>query len=270
MPALPPPGPLARAALGTWRARMINEYTSHHVFDGLARQLGRAGRLEEAEACAAFSREEQRHGVLCGAVVEALGGEARFAELPGSTFPEHADVPVVEGIARNLISISCLSETVAVALIGAERLSMPEGPLRDLLTTIYADEVGHARFGWRLAAAIVRELDMSARSRLGDYLRVAFAHLEEHELAHLNPGVAPPPEGAALGLCNGQDARELFYATVAEVIVPSLVAMGCPPRGRWRAAAVNPAYRSGTPRNDAASDSKIARRGSSARNTSLK
>jgi hypothetical protein len=126
-----------------------------------------------------------------------------------------------------------LSETVAVSLIGAERLEMPEGELRDLLTSIYADEVGHARFGWRLVATLVKQLDEQSVARLSDYLAVALAHLEEHELAHLNPHAVPPAEGASLGLCNGGDARTLFYATVAEVILPGLEAIGIAAHRAW-------------------------------------
>ena len=53
-----------------------------------------------------------------------------------------------------MLSICCLSETVAVSLIGAERIEMPDGELRELLTKIYADEVrpDHCRAGatsWR-------------------------------------------------------------------------------------------------------------------------
>jgi hypothetical protein len=171
--------------------------------------------------------------ILCGAVVEALGAEAR-AQVPDRTpFPEHADATPREAALRNLISISCLSETVAVSLIGAERIEMPEGPLRDLLTGIYADEIGHARFGWRLAGAAVPRLSAAERARLERYLAVAFAHLEAHELAHLPVDLAPPAEAVALGLCSGADARTLFYETVAEVILPHLEALDLDVRRAW-------------------------------------
>jgi hypothetical protein len=225
---------LAEMALATWRGRMINEHTSAAVFEGLSRQLELAGMEPELVAeCASFADEERRHGVLCGAVVEALGGEAIFERPDTAEFPEHEDVSRKEAALRNILSISCMSETVAVALIGAERLEMPEGPLHELLTRIYADEVGHARFGWRLAGRLAADLDDEARARVGDYLAVAFAHLEEHELAHLNPNAAPPPEGACLGLCNGKDARVLFYDTVTDVIVPGLEAIGLPGKKAW-------------------------------------
>jgi hypothetical protein len=234
MPEVPAIPYLAASAKETWLGRMVNEYASSTVFASLAQQLARAGFSdEEVNACNAFAGEERRHGVLCGAVVEALGGEALapFPERP--RFPEHDDVTRTEAVLRNLLSVCCLSETVAVSLIGAERLEMPEGPLRELLTSIYADEVGHARFGWTIVNRMVTTLDQETKARLGRYLAVAFEHLERHELAHLPMDRSPPPEGVALGLCSGSDARVLFYETVSEIIVPRLSALGLPAERAW-------------------------------------
>lgn len=229
---------LRDAAVATWRARMVNEYGSARVFEALARQFEGAALSNELVAqVRGFAEEERRHGVLCGAVVEALGGAA-LAEVPeGAEYPLHEDAPsLLEAALRNMLSICCLSETVAVSLIGAERLEMPEGELRDLLTTIYSDEVGHSRFGWRTLGLLAPGLDAATKLRLADYLEVAFVALVEHELAHLPVGSVPPPEGAALGLCSGRDARRLFFDTVEEVVVPGLEQHGIPARRAWKVA----------------------------------
>jgi hypothetical protein len=230
VPALPH---LYASARATWLGRMVNEHTSASVFEGLAVQMDEA-RLDRAlvESCRTFAQEERTHGALCGAVVEALGGRAEAPARSDEAFPMHRGVGAIEGVLRNLLSISCLSETVAVSLIGAERLEMPAGPLRELLTRIWADEFGHARFGWKVVPDLLPRLTTTQRERLNAYLAVAFAHLERHELAHLPP-VRPPPEGAALGLCSGVDARALFYATVHDVIVPSLDALGLSGSTAW-------------------------------------
>ncbi|HTQ45462.1 MAG TPA: ferritin-like domain-containing protein [Polyangiaceae bacterium] len=224
---------LYASARATWLGRMVNEHASARVFEGLALQMEEAG-LERSlvKSCRTFAQEERTHGALCGAVVEALGGRAEARARQEEAFPMHRTVAPIEGVLRNLLSISCLSETVAVSLIGAERLEMPAGPLRELLTRIWADEFGHARFGWKVVPDLLPRLTKTERERLGTYLAVAFAHLERHELAHLAP-VRPPPEGAALGLCSGVDARALFYATVHDVIVPSLDALGLRASHAW-------------------------------------
>lgn len=233
-PAVPVHPELTVAAIETWRGRMANESASSAVFAALARQLEEAGVPDaEVRACEAFSREETRHGVLCGAVVEALGGEALAVLPPPETFPRHEGVAPMEAALRNVLSVACLSETVAVALIGAERAEMPDGELRELLTSIWADEIGHARFGWSFVQRNVATLDDAARRRLSLYLRVAFRHLERHELAHLPATARPPEEGVALGLCDGRAARNLFYATVARVIVRRLDELGLQASVAW-------------------------------------
>lgn len=224
-------------AINTWRGRMINEHSSARVFEGLAEQFAAAGMNDLVPTLREFAAEERRHGVLCGAVVEALGGEAVAEVADGPAYPLHEDAATpLEAALRNMLSICCLSETVAVALIGAERLEMPAGELRDLLTKIYADEVGHSRLGWRTLGEVAPRLDAETKERLGDYLEVAFPHLVEHELAHLPLSSQPPPEGVAYGLCSGADARALFMDTVHEVIIPGLEAHGIPARRAWEKA----------------------------------
>ena len=226
------------AAQRTWLRRMVNEHGSAPVFEGLARQLRRAGAgADRIEACVRMAEEERTHGVLCGAVVEALGGEARAPEKVTHAFPEHLDATPLEAVTRNILSTCCLAETVAVAIISAEREEMPSGDLRRLLGTILADEVGHARFGWRFLAEAAPDFDAAMRDRLGAYLRLAFASLEEHELVGLPITARFPAEAAAFGLCNGREARELFYATVNEVVIPRLEAHGLPAADAWRARA---------------------------------
>ena len=220
-PALEAPAHLREAAIGTWHARMINEYASSRVFVALARQLEACGLEEEADEVHGFAEEERRHGVLCGAVVEALGGTARGTLFEAPRWPEHRDAPPRAALLRNVISICCMSETVAVALIGAERLEMPEGELRDLLTRIWADEVGHARFGWRLLERMARTLTAQEKEAIRAYLPTAFAHLEAHELAHL-PERGAPAGGESLGLCSGKGARVLLRETIDEVIAPRI------------------------------------------------
>lgn len=220
--------PRARgSAIATWRGRMINEWGSSRVFAALAEQMMRAGMPSATvEEITRFAEEERSHGVLCGAVVEALGGEAT-ASLPDCpALPEHADADLEIAVLRNVLSICCLSETIAVSLIAAERLEMPEGALRELLTRIWADEIGHARFGWTLLAEVVPTLSPERRALLAAYVPTALAHLVEHELAHLPPTHGTPPGGKELGLCAGHDARGLFFETVDQVIRPRLSAFG--------------------------------------------
>ena len=221
----------------TWRGRMVNEYGSSFVFEQFAEQCSRHAktlRFEEStlERLKEFAQEERRHGVLCGAVTKAFGGAAKAPALNSPPFPFHEEVEPLEGILRNLLSICCLNETVAVALIAAEREDMPAGVLKDILTEIWSDECGHAHFGWRQLASWLPD-DVDLKRRLGDYLAIAFGHLESHELSHLPLSSNPPLEGAQYGLCSGKEARALFYATVEGIIIPNLETYGIPARWSW-------------------------------------
>jgi hypothetical protein len=235
LPAVPDLPQLWPAAIATWRGRMVNEYQSAEVFGALAVQAQRAGLAAPlSDELREFEAEERRHGVLCGSVVEALGGVAASRVSVPRRLPEHAGCAPLEAFVRNVLSVSCLSETVAVALIGAERLEMPESELRELLSRIWADEIGHARFGWRVAQELVPPLGATTRERLSLYLRVALRHLELHELAHLPLESRPPAAGVALGLCSGADARTLLYETIDQAILPQLETLELDAKGAWR------------------------------------
>jgi hypothetical protein len=223
-----------RAAIATWLGRMVNEHVSAQVFAGLIPQLMRAEISGERQAqVAEMIADEMRHARQCAAVVDALGGEA-IGELPEIVpVPTHDDASPLEALLRNVLSICCMSETVAVALIGAERLESGPAPLRATLTTILADEVQHARFGWTLLEEVRPRLDDVLRARLSRWLVAAFAHLKEHELAHLPAGGAPSKAASEVGVCDGMAARALFFDTVERVIVPGLEGHGFAARAAW-------------------------------------
>src|SRR6185295_9716917 len=96
------PRHLFQEAIPTWLARMVNEYSSADVFEALAPQLAKAGFASElSRECDSFAAEERRHGVLCGALVQALGGQAVAQVRPRATFPLHPDAPMRSAALRN-------------------------------------------------------------------------------------------------------------------------------------------------------------------------
>ncbi len=225
-----------KAAQVTWRARMVNEHISSRVFAALLPQMMKAGVRPALQAkVAKMIADELRHARSCAAVVAALGGEAR-AELPYlEDVPEHRDAAPLEALLRNVLSICCLSETVAVALISAEYFELESSAIGDVLKHILADEVRHARFGWELLDEVMPSVDDATRSRLNEYLEVAFQHLHDHELAHLPACGQLSDNAARAGVCDGFAARALFFDTIDDVIVPGLQAHGLSAKKAWRA-----------------------------------
>ena len=58
-------------------------------------------------------------------------------------------------------------------------------------------------------------------------------NIAELRLYYFPEDSRPPPEGVALGLCSGSDARKLFFDTVEQVIVPGLEMHGIPAARAW-------------------------------------
>ncbi len=235
---LPDLDPTERAsAIETWRGRMINETISARVFAAMIPQALAAnvssGFLERVARAAS---DELRHGRQCAAVVKALGGDPVAQIETLAPVPSHDDATPLEALLRNVLSVSCLSETVAVALIGAERLRVGPQGIQATLSHILADEVQHARMGWILVEQLAATLDAATVNRLNAYLIVAFRHLVAHELAHLPEGPPPSPDAMAVGVCDGGEGRTLFFDTVQTIIVPRLQALGFDAHSAWRAA----------------------------------
>jgi len=221
-------------AARTWRGRMVNEHISAQVFAGLVQQGMRAALPPGLQA--QFPKaiaDEYRHAEQCAAVVVALGFEP-VAPLPEiEPLPQHEDVGPLEGFLRNCVSVGCMSETIAVSIIRAEHAELEGTPLGELLGTILADEVQHARLGWTVLGLLAPRMDDAARERMNAYLVDAFFHQIEFELPHLPVNIGLRAEVTQAGVCDGGAARGLFFDTMEQVIVPKLEEAGFDAQGAW-------------------------------------
>jgi len=235
LPDLPELSDADRAvAVRTWRGRMVNEHISAQVWSSLLGQAMRATLPAKVLAgVAEAASDELRHAEQCAAVVSALGGQPVAHLPPLETVPDHAEVPPLEGFLRNLISVGCMSETVAVSVIRAEHAELDGSALSSVLDTILADEVQHARLGWEVLGLVAPLLDDGARARLDAYLVDALVHQVDHELAHLPLHNGASPEAAQAGVCDGGFARAVFFDTITDVIVPGLERAGLDANAAW-------------------------------------
>lgn len=216
-----------QAAIDEWTGRMVNEHVSARVFAALLPQMMAAGvdpRFQSAAADAAV--EELRHARLCAAVVESLGGAALASVPELDEVPRHDDAEPLEALLRNVISISCLNETVAVALLDRGRQIVAESALRRIITEILADEVGHARLGWRMLDDLMPRTDAAMRSRLGAYLVPAFRQLFERHFCSAE--AARPPAAQVVGVEDRLQSTHIFLEVVSDVILPRLATFGLP------------------------------------------
>ena len=189
---------------------------------------------EETYRVADMVRQELDHARLCAKVLVAIGAE------PVADLPELADVPShedatspLEAVLRNVISIGCCSETVAVALVATERELAGPPALRRVLDQILRDEIKHSRFGWRLVSRIAPSLSSRERASLGEYLVDAFAHQVRFHAPFLEMPCARGP-GLALGAPHGRSNWLVFTTTMDDIVVPGLERCGLPAREAWR------------------------------------
>jgi len=223
------------AARTNWRERMASEHASARVFGALVGGMMNAGLpAAETSRVADMVRQELDHAALCAKVLTALGAEAVAAIVDLPPVPAHEDASPLEGILRNVISVGCCSETVAVALVATEREQAGPLSLRRVLDQILRDEIKHSRFGWRILGRFAPALSVAERASLGDYLVDAF----EHQLRFHAPFLSMPcasEAGVAIGAPHGRSSWLVFVATMETIVVPGLERSGLPAAEAWRA-----------------------------------
>jgi hypothetical protein len=222
------------AARTNWMERMASEHASARVFGALVAGMMNAGLpADETYRVADMVRQELDHARLCARVLVSLGAQpvAELAELP--PVPEHADATPLEAVLRNVISIGCCSETVAVALVATEREQAGPPPVRRVLDQILRDEIKHSRFGWRLVSRLAPSLSPRERASLGDYLVDAFAHQIRFHAPFLDMPCASDA-GLAIGAPHGRSNWLVFVSTMEEIVVPGLERCGLAAAEAWR------------------------------------
>lgn len=219
--------PARVAAIAEWQGRMVNEHVSARVFAQLIPQLMRAGVDAKVQAdVAAMIAQELAHARLCAGVVEALGGAAVMPMPALPDVPVHDDAEPREAVLRNVLAISCLEETVAVALLESGRQLAGPPAIRAIMTEILADEIGHARLGWQLAARLLPACDRRLRARLSEYLVPAFRQLLARYWVPDEVPLADRIAAPEVGVDDARAASRLFLDVLAQVIVPGLEAHG--------------------------------------------
>lgn len=231
------------AARKNWRERMVSEHASARVFAGLVAPMMRAG-IPEAEVhrVSRMVTQELDHARLCARVLHALGGEP-VAELPRlDEPPRHDGISPLAAVLRNVISVGCCSETVAVALVSTERELAGPPALRDVLDRILADEIKHSRLGWRLVARYAPALSARDREDVDLYLPDVFAHQLRFHAPFLEMGCASAT-GTAIGAPHGRSNWAVFLACFTQTIVPGLESVGLDARAAWETAVAEVAPR---------------------------
>ncbi len=198
-----------------WLVRERVEREAALMFAGLARGLrglgvGAAipGLAEKAAA------DEEDHAARCRRIVEA--SEPGVAPLepgaPARLGP--AELGARERVIYEAVALSCVTETLSVALLGSMREVVTDALVGETVRRILRDEIEHARIGWAVLAAEAR--------------RGSVAWLAPHVAGMVRGAVAAGDregEGAELsgyGILTRARVDAVVRGTLDEVILPGL------------------------------------------------
>ena len=218
-----------------WRNRHRFELLAAARFASLAEHLAERGASSViVELARSAVEDEKRHARLCAELA------AHFSASPSEA--SHGLGPIEVPLPRaprlgpkatprvallyELVAMSCITETLSTTLLGELVDQAAPGRPRDVMHEILRDEVSHARIGWAYLAEIPRD---GAQSLIAHYLPAMLAGTVTEEL--FDETEESPEVAALIGL--GQlprtMRRELFEATLEEVVFPGLARFGIDP-----------------------------------------
>jgi hypothetical protein len=220
--------PEERQRLGeTWTRRTAAEYLAVSTFSVLAIDLvAAAAPADVLSLCLRAGIDEVRHAELCLRMVEIYAGKRIQPPAGMSSLPDDPKRPRLHQALANTMLVSCVSETYATTVLSATRDLTTDRCAHEVLTSIYSDEVMHARLGWSyLRYALDRggaDAIGAAAAMVPIALRGVATVVERERPATITDAVR------GHGLMTPAEEREVFSACVREVLVPGFEALGIP------------------------------------------
>ncbi len=205
----------------TWTSRAISEHEATIRFAAYARRMEAFGvPLELVERTQEASADEKRHEEICLEVAGRFGApEPAFEPFEFWRRPDNREV-----LLSNMVATCVLTETLNAPFL-ALSLDVADDPaMKVAFRKLLKDEVNHGRLGWAYLAW--------ARQQ-GDGARL-FAELPELIMDASMPqffaaSLEVDPREAELahfGELSMSQRRQLFFASVNDVIFPGLEANG--------------------------------------------
>jgi len=215
----------------TWTRRSEAEYLAISTFSVLAIDLVAAmAPADVISLCLRAGIDEIRHAELCLRMIEIYSPPGTVKPMPKpamSSLPDDPTRPKLHQALANTMLVSCVSETYATTVLSATRDLTTDPTALAVLTSIYSDEVMHARLGWsylRYAIEIGGDGVIEAAAQMLPRALRGVANVVERER----------PEGAVTeavrghGLMTPQEERVIYSSCVSEVLVPGFQALGIP------------------------------------------
>jgi len=177
--------------------------------------------------CLRAGIDEIRHAELCVRMAQIYSGEQQLPPPGMSSLPDDPERPKLHQALANTMLVSCVSETYATTVLSATRDLTIDPTAQAVLTSIYSDEVMHARLGWsylRYAIEVGGQGVIDAAAQMLPRALRGVANVVEKE----RPAGEVTPAVRDHGLMTPAEERVIYSTCVREVLVPGFTALGIP------------------------------------------
>lgn len=213
---------------GTWMRRSEAEYLAISTFAVLAMDLVAArAPADVLSLCLRAGIDEIRHAEMCIRMAEIYSGERQLPPVGMSSLPDDPTRPKLHQALANTMLVSCVSETYATTVLSATRELTTDPTAQAVLTSIYSDEVMHARLGWSYMRHAIELGGQGVIDAAAAMLPIALrgvANVVEAE----RPAGEVTDAVRLHGLMTPAEERLIYATCVREVLVPGFVALGIP------------------------------------------
>ncbi|MDB4963837.1 MAG: hypothetical protein JWP01_3836 [Myxococcales bacterium] len=212
----------------TWMRRSEAEYLAVSTFSVLAIDLVAArAPADVLSLCLRAGIDEIRHAEMCIRMAQIYSGKQNLPPPGMSSLPDDPTRPKLHQALANTMLVSCVSETYATTVLSATRDLTTDPTAQAVLTSIYSDEVMHARLGWsymRHAIEIGGQGVIDAAAAMLPRALRGVANVVEAE----RPVGEVTTAVRTHGLMTPAEERVIFSTCVREVLVPGFEALGIP------------------------------------------
>ena len=211
---------LRKAAAWEWRCRHHFERDAMARFARLCDSLRSEGANDQvvAMACKA-AKEEERHAELCRDLVRYLGAVAPENFVAAGAKVAPPDLSAREQLLYEVVAMSCVTETLSCALLGALVERAKDQHIKHTMQSILRDEIGHSRLGW---AYLADQATHGPHNFIADHLPAMLAGTISDEL--FDEREAHPLEEALneLGALSRKERLSIFEESMNAIVFPGL------------------------------------------------
>ncbi len=211
------------------------EYGAIEIFARIASSAARLGvPFDLVAAACRIPADEMRHADQALRFAELLSGGPVTHTIEPSELPRWPQEVSLEELDALVAEVSAVGETLAFALLDACRKLAREPVAKAHYGAIVADELHHARFGWRYLAWRAPQWTTGERQRVADRVGQMVADAESR-FAHGRDAPRGCGKAAhALGVLDTKGQRLAVRRVFEDEIVPGLDALGLGASHAWK------------------------------------